>query len=50
MDESLEECLCNKITLQPLVENAIYHGINRLVDDGEITITVKQAEDDEKIF
>ena len=47
VDESLEECLCNKITLQPLVENAIYHGINRLVDDGEITITVKQAEDDE---
>ncbi len=43
----LEEYLCNKITLQPLVENAIYHGIDRLVDEGEIKITVKQAEDDE---
>ena len=47
IDESLEDYLCNKITLQPLVENAIYHGIDRLVDEGEIKITVKQAEDDE---
>ena len=46
-DADLEEYLCNKITLQPLVENAIYHGIDRLVDEGEIKITVKQAEDDE---
>ncbi len=32
-----EECLdylCNKITLQPIIENAIYHGINGLVDEG----------------
>lgn len=47
IDESLEDYLCNKITLQPLVENAIYHGIDRLVDEGEIKITVKQAEDNE---
>lgn len=47
VDEKLESCLCNKITLQPLVENAIYHGINRLVDDGEIRVCVKQAPDDE---
>lgn len=47
VDEQLEEYLCNKITLQPLIENAIYHGIDRLVDEGEIKVTVKQAEDDE---
>lgn len=46
VDKELENYLCNKITLQPLVENAIYHGINRLVDDGEIKVTVKQADDD----
>lgn len=38
------ECLdylCNKITLQPLLENAIYHGINGLVDEGEIRVSVR---------
>lgn len=46
MDESLCGYLCNKITVQPLIENAIYHGLDRLVDEGEIKITVKQAPDD----
>ena len=43
-----EECLgylCNKITLQPIIENAIYHGINRMVDEGEILIEVHQDQD-----
>ncbi len=47
IDERLEEYLCNKITLQPLVENAIYHGIDRMVDVGEIKITVRTAPDDQ---
>lgn len=47
VDEELEEYLCNKITLQPLVENAIYHGIDRMVDEGEIKVTVRRAADDE---
>ena len=37
-----EECLgylCNKITLQPIIENAIYHGINRMVDEGAVSYT-----------
>ena len=32
-----EDCLkyyCNKITLQPIIENAIYHGLYRMVDEG----------------
>lgn len=45
VDASLENFLCNKITIQPLIENAIYHGIDRMVDEGEIKISVKQAED-----
>lgn len=44
VDASLENFLCNKITIQPLIENAIYHGIDRMVDEGEIRIAVKQAE------
>ena len=44
-----EECLgylCNKITLQPIIENAIYHGLNRMVDEGEITIRIREDGDD----
>ena len=42
----LEGYLCNKITVQPLIENAIYHGIDRMVDEGRIEIEVKEAPDD----
>ena len=47
VDPSLENCLCNKITVQPLIENAIYHGLDRNVEEGEIKISVKKAPDDE---
>lgn len=40
MDESLLEYMCNKITIQPFIENAIYHGLDRMVDEGEIRICV----------
>ena len=46
VDEALEDYLCNKITLQPLIENAIYHGIDRMVDEGQILIRVETAPDD----
>ena len=46
VDEGLLDYLCNKITLQPLIENAIYHGIEPLIDDGEIVISVKSDGDD----
>lgn len=45
VEEGLENFLCNKITIQPLIENAIYHGINRMVDEGEITVCVKTVKD-----
>lgn len=37
--------LCNKITLQPIIENAIYHGLD-MVDEGLITITVREDGND----
>ncbi len=46
VDESLLDFLCNKITLQPIIENAIYHGINGLVDEGEIRITLRADGED----
>lgn len=44
VDERLLPFLCNKITLQPLIENAIYHGLDRMVEEGEIVISVREAE------
>ncbi|MBO4242863.1 MAG: sensor histidine kinase [Clostridiales bacterium] len=46
VDEDCLDHLCNKITLQPIIENAIYHGINGLVDGGEIVVSVKGEGDD----
>ena len=40
VDESCLGYYCNKITLQPIIENAIYHGIDRMVDQGFITIRI----------
>lgn len=40
VQESCLTYLCNKITLQPIIENAIYHGLNRMVDEGEILISI----------
>ncbi|MBS5150287.1 MAG: sensor histidine kinase [Butyricicoccus pullicaecorum] len=41
VDDSLLDCLCSKITLQPIIENAILHGFGEFVDAGEIVIEVK---------
>lgn len=43
------QCLdyyCNKITLQPIIENAINHGLNLMVDEGHIDVRVYQSGDD----
>lgn len=40
VDESCLHCLCNKITLQPIIENAITHGLDLLVESGHIEIEV----------
>ena len=45
VDEDCLNYLCNKITLQPIIENAIYHGIDRMVDEGKINIGIHQKED-----
>ena len=43
------DCLdyyCNKITLQPIIENAINHGLDLLVDEGVILVQVRQDGED----
>lgn len=44
VQESCREYLCNKITLQPIIENAIYHGLD-MSDEGKIMIEVKERDD-----
>lgn len=45
IDEACLGYYCNKITLQPFIENAIYHGLDRMVDEGHIQIGISQTED-----
>ena len=43
------DCLdyyCNKITLQPIIENSINHGLDLLVEEGYIRVEVCQDGDD----
>ena len=42
VDKSVLGYMCNKITIQPFIENAIYHGLDRMVDEGEIKIIVRR--------
>ena len=45
IDESVKEYYCNKITLQPMIENALYHGLN-MIDEGLIVIRIHAEGDD----
>lgn len=45
ISEEIKTCLIPKITLQPLVENALYHGVKNMRRRGKITITSRQQEE-----
>lgn len=47
VQESCKGYLIPKLTLQPLVENAIHHGLRERAENGELYISVK--EEDERI-
>ena len=40
VDPGCLDYLCNKITLQPIIENAINHGLDLMVEEGHITVQV----------
>ena len=48
-DEETRKCLTIKLILQPIVENAIYHGIKELYEPGFIRITAS-VEADKLVF
>jgi two-component system sensor histidine kinase YesM len=43
-DEQLGQCKIPKLTLQPIVENAIYHGLENQTDGGWVTVSVRATE------
>jgi two-component system sensor histidine kinase AlgZ len=45
VDESLSDCAMPMLLLQPLVENAVYHGVARIPDGGTISIQVRDEVD-----
>ena len=46
MDPDCLDYYCNKITLQPIIENAITHGLDLMVDEGLIAVQVCQEGED----
>ncbi|MBU7314890.1 cache domain-containing sensor histidine kinase [Paenibacillus oleatilyticus] len=47
--EDVRALLIPKITLQPLIENAIIHGVKNMGEDGEIVISAERQNDDKVI-
>ena len=45
-DPALLKYLCPKLSIQPLLENAIYHGMEGMYEDGEITIRIYDKDGD----
>ena len=45
VDDSLDQCVVPKLMLQPLVENAIYHGIKTKRGEGHLIIRCESAAD-----
>ncbi len=45
-EEEVMDLACLKLMLQPLVENAIYHGMEFMDGDGEIRVTVRRNGED----
>lgn len=46
LDESLEKYVTIKLIIQPLLENAIYYGVEAMDGDGEIVVMAYEKEDD----
>lgn len=48
-EPSLLKYLCPKLSIQPLLENAIYHGMDGMFEDGEIEIRIYEKDGNIKI-
>lgn len=46
VSDNTKDCLIPKMILQPLVENAIFHGLDEIEEGGIITINTTRSDDD----
>jgi len=46
VDEEARSCLIPKVVLQPLVENAILHGIRKMDGEGRLWISIRKTEEE----
>ncbi len=44
-DENIKKYMCPKLIIQPLAENAVYHGMEGMYGDGEIIISAYEKND-----
>jgi len=44
VDPELKECRIIKMIMQPIVENAVYHGLEKKEDEGTVSIQVKKED------
>lgn len=49
-DEELFSRQVIKLILQPVVENAVFHGLEQEMEDGEVTVTIRRKWDDYIMF
>ncbi|SDZ14842.1 sensor histidine kinase [Tindallia californiensis] len=45
-DDNLLDVMVMRVLLQPIVENAVIHGINQMTEDGKITIYIASKENE----
>lgn len=50
MDESVYKAVIPKMTLQPLVENAVFHGMEQKKEGGVVNIKIHRSDQDIHIF
>lgn len=46
VEQGLQHCMVPKVILQPIVENAIIHGVVKMDGEGEISIAIGKSESD----
>ena len=50
MEDAVKEKRVIKLMLQPLVENAVFHGLEQKLEDGEVNVSIHMHGEDHIMF